>query len=116
MATSAAVPTRTRRSTWDRFSDACRQCRPFDGSDPLDLPASQVYFERVLEASISLCIARQHFEAVMTRNSSTDLDICASNDAQHAARRHLDMLWDAYIERYADNRRQAAPALMQAAA
>lgn len=110
-------PARKPKSPWDRFSEAVLQRSDCpDAADPLDLPIPHIYFRIVLDASISLGIAQRHFEAVMARNTSTDLDICASNDAQYAAQRHLDKCWEQYTERYADERREAAIASMQAPA
>lgn len=84
----------TRRRTWDRFSESCLVGNHLSAADsPLLMPVSEIYFECLLDASIRHDIQRRQFEAVMARDSSSDLAICASNTARNQASLELHTAW-----------------------
>lgn len=86
----------TQRRTWDRFSEAVLAFHPFGVPDPLRMPSSQFGFESILDTSLEADIAKRHFEEVMANDSSSDLAICASNSAKHAADRKAEKAWNAF--------------------
>lgn len=86
----------TRRRTWDRFTKAVLAFHPFGVPNPLRMPSSQFGFEHVLDMSLEADIANRHFDEVMADDCSSDLAICASNSAKHAADRRAEKAWEEF--------------------